>query len=225
MCKLAFDSFANCIKLINEYNEDYKNKVIEEENDVDIYEDKIGTYIVKLSQKMLSKNETMELNKYLKSITDFERISDHSLNICELLCKLHDMNKKFSDEAYNILIKIIKPLKQIISDIITVFETNDIKKAYNIEPLEQVIDLLINNAKKDHILRLQKGICDFSISFIYNDILTDIERVSDHCSNIAGLVIDEKEDNFNTHLNIGKMKEKNDTFEKKYNEYINVYLY
>ena len=166
-----------------------------------------------------SQNE--EVSEYLHTLSDFERISDHALNLAESAKELNDKDVRFSDYAKRELDVLFAAVCQIISMTITAFCEKDLKLASRVEPLEEVVDELCDKMKMNHVERLQQGICTISQGFVFNDIVTNCERVSDHCSNIAAAMIELSGDAFQTHKYVHNLQEKETPeFREAYEEYI-----
>lgn len=205
------------ISLIENYDEEKAKEVMYLENQVDAYEDEIGSYLIKLSSKDLSQNDSHILSMLLHCIGDFERISDHATNIVEAAKEMKDKEMEFSKKALEELKIYTHAVKDIVSTAMEVFENEDIKKAKSIEPLEEVVDYLSIELKRRHIKRLRKGKCTIELGFVLSDIITNYERVSDHCSNIAVAIIQIQEDNFDAHEYLDTLKkEDNDEFNSAY---------
>ena len=187
------------VSLIDKYDKKAAQQVVELEDLVDRYEDELGSYLVKLSSKNLSKKDSQELSVLLHCIGDFERISDHALNIMESAQEMHDKELTFSKKAQEELAIFTAAVKDILNTSILVFQEEDLKLACMVEPLEEVIDYLNAEIKKRHIRRLRKGKCTIEMGFVLSDITTNYERVSDHCSNIALCLLQLNEENFDTH--------------------------
>ncbi len=185
MAEHARTSLVKSIELISSFNNDDALFIREQENLIDKYEDKLGTYLVKISNSDLSESSSHKVARMLHSIGDFERIGDHALNICKTAEEMHTKNISFSPDALKELSVITDAVTEIINISIDSFVNNDIETASHVEPLEQVIDKLNKQLKAMHITRLQNGECTIELGFIFSDLLTNYERVSDHCSNIA----------------------------------------
>ena len=207
-CKNAAIDMANyskealflAIDQIAKFDKKNAAKVIDLEELVDHYEDELGSYLVKLSSRHLSEKDSQELSVLLHCIGDFERISDHAINIMESAREMNDKNLSFSKKAEEELAIFTGAIKDIVNTSILVFQEEDLKLALQVEPLEEVIDHLNAEVKKRHIKRLRKGKCTIEMGFILSDISTNYERVSDHCSNIALCLLQLNEDNFDTHM-------------------------
>ena len=187
------------IQLIDKFDEKAAEKVIELEELVDHYEDEIGSYLVKLSSKHLSEKDSQELSVLLHCIGDFERISDHAINIMESAKEMFEKELSFSKKAQEELAVFTGAVKDIVNTSILVFQEEDLKLASMVEPMEEAIDYLNSEIKKRHIKRLRKGKCTIEMGFVLSDITTNYERVSDHCSNIALFLLQLNEENFDTH--------------------------
>lgn len=187
------------IQLIDKFDEKAAEKVIELEELVDHYEDEIGSYLVKLSSKHLSEKDSQELSVLLHCIGDFERISDHAINIMESAKEMFEKELSFSKKAQEELAVFTGAVKDIVNTSILVFQEEDLKLASMVEPMEEAIDYLNSEIKKRHIKRLRKGKCTIEMGFVLSDITTNYERVSDHCSNIALCLLQLNEENFDTH--------------------------
>ena len=190
-----FDSF----KLINHYSSDGYDAVERAEDIIDRYEDKIGTYLMNLTSTELTKEQSENVSKYLHTINDFERISDHALNVAECAKEISEKDIRFSEEAEKELNVLVAAVSEVVSLAVSAFVENDLSTAYQVEPLEELIDNLCDEMKLHHIDRLKRGKCTLSNGFVFNDLLTNFERVSDHCSNIAVAMIELESDSFDTH--------------------------
>ncbi|MCI9199269.1 MAG: Na/Pi cotransporter family protein [Lachnospiraceae bacterium] len=206
-CRTAAADMADCAKealflsmsLIHRYNKEAAKKVEELEQKVDSYEDELGTYLVKLSSKDLSAKESHTLSLLLHCIGDFERISDHALNLKEAAVELKEKKLRFSDKASEELVVFEGAVRDIVNTSLLVFGGEDLALAKKVEPLEEVIDFLHGEIKKRHVKRLRKGKCTIEMGFILSDITTNYERVADHCSNIAVNLLEITEDEYGTH--------------------------
>ncbi len=199
MAELAKDTILSSIHLLSGFDEKISASIMVNEDKVDSYEDMLGTYLVKLGSKDLSISDSNTVSMYLHCIGDFERISDHAVNILELAKEINQKSIIFSKDAQNGLNVMTNAVTDILNMTIKAFVTDDLDLAKKIEPLEEVIDLLRKELKDRHIKRLQKGKCTTELGFVYTDILANYERVSDHCSNIAVSILQLSESNFDTH--------------------------
>lgn len=187
------------IQMLDKFDKASADRVVELENIVDHYEDEIGAYLVKLSSRHLTEKDSQHLSVLLHSIGDFERISDHAINIMEAAKEMHARELDFSRKAKEELGIYTGAIRDIINTSVLVFQEEDLKLAAMIEPMEEVIDYLSVEVKKRHMKRLRKGKCTIEMGFILSDIVTNYERVSDHCSNIALSLLQLNEENFETH--------------------------
>lgn len=199
MAEYSKEALFLAIQMVDKFNKQEAEKVIELENIVDHYEDEIGSYLVKLSSRHLTEKDSQQLSVLLHSIGDFERISDHAINIMEAAKEMYDKELSFSKKAQEELAIYTGAIKDIVNTSILVFQEEDLKLAAMIEPLEEVIDYLSVEVKKRHMKRLRKGKCTIEMGFVLSDITTNYERVSDHCSNIALSLLQLNEENFDTH--------------------------
>lgn len=206
MARLTRKTLLKSLDIVTSYDQKTASEVIENENTIDIYEDKIGSYILKISSKDLSVNDSKVVSNLLHTIGDLERISDHAVNIMEAAEEMHQKKIKFSPQALKEIAVINGAVTEILDMSITAFTTADIALAKNVEPLEDVIDQLRSDLKSRHIERLREGICTIELGFILSDLLTNFERVSDHCSNIAVCMIQIQENNMDTHEYINELK-------------------
>ena len=199
MANLAREALFLAIGLLDKYDKRVADRVIELENIVDHYEDEIGSYLVKLSNRHLKEKDSQELSVLLHCIGDFERISDHAINILESAKEIHQGKQSFSKKALEELEIYTSAIKDIVNTSVKVFREEDLELAAMIEPLEEVIDYLSAEVRKRHMKRLRKGKCTIEMGFVLSDITTNYERVSDHCSNIALSLLQLNEKNFDTH--------------------------
>lgn len=212
MATLTQSTLGDAINLLSVYDPGQGEKIIENENMVDEYEDKIGTYLVKLNSKDISDKDSKEISLLLHCIGDIERISDHAVNILEAAQEMYTKGLSFSDKAKEELRIYISAVMEIVDIAFSAFETENLEKAKTVEPLEEVIDNLRNELKKHHIKRLRKGKCTIETGFVLQDLLTNFERIADHCSNIAVCLIQIQEDSFEAHEYINELKRTEDTF-------------
>ena len=211
MAQLSKATLLKASELVFNYSEETFNEVCELEDIVDQYEDKLGTYLVKLSNHYLNHKDSQTLSVLLHSIGDFERISDHAVNIAHSAKEMHEKGLCFSDKAIEELTVFSKAIDDIMNNTVEVFTESDLEKAKKIEPLEEAIDYINGEIKKRHIKRLRKGKCTIELGFILSDITTSFERISDHCSNIAVCILQIHENVFDTHEYLDVMKAKDNT--------------
>lgn len=220
MAELSRKSMLTAIELIGNYDEDKANFIRETETLTDKYEDKLGTYLVKLSNNELTEHESHQVGRLLHSIGDFERIGDHALNILDAAVEIKEKNIIFSDKALKELTVIENAVIEILNMSIDSFVFNDIKMASHVEPLEQIIDKLRAEIKSRHIERLQNNECTVQLGFVYSDLLTNYERVSDHCSNIAVYTLQLNSDKLDAHKYLRGIKaDSNNSFATEYETY------
>ena len=224
MAGLAVESLKNSIKCLYEYSPELAAEVREAEDKTDHYEDIIGTYLVKLSALQISNRESRVAAKLLHAIGDYERISDHAANLVESAEEMKEKNLKFSDAAIAELKNLADATIEILDLSYDAFIDNDLEKAMNVEPLEQIIDRLKFMMRMSHTERVQQSQCSIETGFVWSDILTNLERTSDHCSNIAGCVIDTHRHNMNLHESLRAMKEDNPEYKARYEELAEKYL-
>lgn len=199
MASYAKDGLFLAMELFDKFDQKAADKVIELENLVDHYEDELSAYLVKISSKHLTEKDSQEVTILLHCIGDFERISDHAVNIMESAKEMYEKDLRFSKKAMEELAVFSKAVRNIINASVQVFRQEDLQLANTVEPLEEVIDYLNSEIKKRHVKRLRKGKCTIEMGFILSDISTNYERVSDHCSNIALCLLQLNEENFGTH--------------------------
>ena len=220
MAERAEGNLLMAVGLRNRWSDKDFRMVGETESVIDRYEDKLGTYLMKITSKSLSQSQSEEVSKYLHTISDFERISDHALNISEAAKEIHDKDLQFSPEACHELDVIESAVREILSIAVGAFVENDPQRAARVEPLEEIIDGLCDEMKSHHVDRLQSGSCTLNLGFVFNDLLTNYERVADHCSNIAVALIELESDVFDTHAYLNSVHElKSETFDRYYDEY------
>ena len=206
MAEESHNALFTALKLVDKYSEEDVERVENMEAKVDRYEDELGTYLVKLSHKDISEADSHSLSIMLHCIGDFERISDHAVNIKESAEELHKKGLKFSPNAKKDLEVIGRAVEEIVNTAYAVFDKQDMKLAEKIEPLEEVVDELSKEVKRRHVQRLRSGECTIEMGFILTDITTCLERVADHCSNIGVCVTQVSEDLYDTHSHLNTVK-------------------
>lgn len=225
MAELTLETLKTSLDIVMEYDQKKCTEVIENENSIDLYEDKIGSYILKISSKDLSETDSKVVSMMLHTIGDLERISDHAVNIVEAAEEMHKKKIKFSDQAVKELKIMIKAVNEILDMSIKSFMTADVSLAKCVEPLEDVIDQLRNELKSRHIERLRSGKCTIELGFILQDLLTNFERVSDHCSNIAVYLIQINDNSMDTHEYMNELKKLDRSeFMDEFNDYSKKYI-
>ena len=224
MAQTAEDNLLRAIKLLEEFSEERMRKVEQTEDLIDLYEDKLGTCLVRLNTNELDRRQNEAVSKYLHTLTDFERIGDHAMNIAETARERHEKKIVFSGEAGRELNVLLAAVRRILTMSVDCFVQEDVDAAYRVEPLEEWIDVLCDTLKLNHVERLQKGECSLTQGFVFNDLLGDCERVADHCSNIALALIELQSDEFDTHGYIIDLKERRShNFDAMYQTYSEEY--
>ena len=223
MAECAVQSLRGALDSLAAYTPELAQRIREDEARCDRYEDSIGTYLVKLSAQKMGRAESEEATELLKTIGDFERISDHAVNVLESSEELCEKGLSFSPAATEELSTLTAAVREILSLALRAFEQRDAALASDVEPLEEVIDTLKEQLRTRHILRMQQGTCSIEAGFVLSDLLTDLERTSDHCSNIAGCVIDAEQHNLNLHETLRETRSENRTFREKFRAYADKY--
>ena len=211
MAALANNSVSDALLLLEHFDSKKADEIVELESVLDNYEDKLGTYLVKLSSCELSDKDSKDVSMLLHIITDLERIGDHAENLVDVSREMYDKKLTFSHEAKEELTILFSALKEILTNTVSAFASNDQTLAKSVEPLEQVIDTIISEIRSRHISRLQKGSCTIELGFVLTDLLTNCERISDHCSNIAVSMIEAAHGTFDTHEYLHKVKTQPDS--------------
>ncbi|MEE1155117.1 MAG: Na/Pi cotransporter family protein, partial [Acutalibacteraceae bacterium] len=225
MAVLSSQTISNACALLANYSEKAADEVVESEQKIDVYEDVLGSYLVKLCSKNLSAQDSAKTSRMLHSIGDFERISDHAVNIVDVAKEMHEKNISFSDTAIAEIDVVICALIEILDNTIKAYTADDIELAKRIEPLEQVIDKLVDELKLRHIKRLREGKCTIELGFIFSDLLNNIERISDHCSNIAVCMIETDQESYETHEYLNELRHDDDgSFKEEYRSYKHKYV-
>ncbi len=220
MANTARDNLLRALKLLDVFSEEEMRKVEQTEDRIDLFEDKLGTYLVRLNTNELNQEQNEAVSKYLHTLSDFERIGDHAMNIAQTAREKAEKKISFSGTAGRELTVLIAAITKILDISFDCFENEDVEAAYSVEPLEERIDVLCDTMKLNHVERLQKGDCSLTQGFVFNDLLGDFERVADHCSNIALAVIELQSDEFDTHGYILDLKERHShNFDEMYRQY------
>lgn len=224
MADIALDCVNKSIELLDAYDDKSAEKVLELEKKTDKYEDKLGTYLVKVSALELTEEDSQEASVLLHVIGDIERISDHAVNVLESAQEVYEKKLSFSDECKQELDMMIRAVKEIISLSYAAFTEKDLEKAKLVEPLEQVVDDLQDVLKSRHVKRLQKGECTIELGFVLTDLLRNFERISDHCSNIAGVVLEmDRSHDMAIHKYLKKVHKGENDYTNKYQEFSEKY--
>ena len=218
MATAANDSIIGALGCLDNYTDAAAKAVREAEDMTDHYEDILGTYLVKLGSRQIGESNSAETTELLRLIGDIERIADHSVNILESAEELREKELQFSDKAKGELAVLVAATKEILSLTMNAISTGDLHIAAKVEPLEEVIDDLKEALRTRHSIRLSQGNCSIETGFVWSDLLTNLERISDHCSNVAGCIIDTAHHNLNLHESTRAIHD--DTFFK---EQLNLY--
>ena len=224
MCTTTKTTLRKSMTLLESYDEELAGKIIDLENVVDLYEDRLGTFLVKLSAQALSEKAGHSVSVMLHTIGDFERMSDHAVNIKDVAKELYEKKLSFSPEAKREVAVLTKAIEEIMDITEMAFIENDVALATQVEPLEQVVDKLIAKIKDNHIARLRRGECTIEMGFILNDLLNSYSRISDHCSNIAVAVIEVEHDSFDTHQYLNDVKYGSNDFAAAYEDFSKKYV-
>ncbi len=220
MARLSKDTMYMAVDLLFRYDKEKAKQVQKNEDKIDKYEDKLNAYLVRIGKHSIASNGARTVSKMLHCIGNFERIGDHALNIMESAQELQEKGLHFSDDAARELRVLRNAMEKTMELAFNAFENDDLHIAHQVEPLEEVIDTLSVELKNRHIKRLQDDKCTVELGYIYQDLLTNIERVSDHCSNIAGVLI-EIDENKSIHKYLYKLKENDENFQTSYHDYLN----
>ena len=229
MAKKARKNIFRALSLLEGFSQDKFQKVQEKENLIDKYEDKLGTYLMQLTGKEMDASQTKQVSKFLHTISDFERLGDHAVNIAEAAYELSDKKIEFSEEAGYEMNVLEDATREVVDLAVNAFWEDDLEVAAKVEPLRELIGILCDELKLRHIARLRMGKCDMKQGFVFNDLLNNLERIAAHCSNVAVAMIELEASDFDTHEYLKSVRElKNEDYmqcfemyEKKYN--INVF--
>ena len=220
MAERAREALSAALSLTANYTPEGLEEVEKMESDCDRYEDALGSYLVKLTGRELTRRQNEDVSKYLHTLTDFERISDHALDIAHSAAEIHDKKIDFSDDATRELSVLSAAVREIVRLTTEAFEKSDLTLAARVEPLEELIDQLCEDCKRRHVERLQQGRCTIQQGFVFNDVLAGIERVGDHCSNIAVAMMELEEDAFDTHAGLRRIRDAQSAdFQTAYDDY------
>ena len=230
MAELARVGVVQAMSLTHKWDDSLAQKVREEEEKVDKYEDALGTYLVKLSSREMSHADSQSVNTLLHTISDFERISDHSVNVLSSAEEIHAKSIAFSKDAQEELQVLEGAVQDVLSRTTDAFRKGDLHLAGKVEPLETVVDELVRAIKARHVARLQTGSCSIAYGFVLEDLLTNYERVCDHCSNVAVAQIEVAQDSFDTHAYLNDLRYGNETkeseqFQRRLDRYRERYLF
>ena len=223
MSEVACSTIRESIQLLSDYTPERCEKVLAGEDKLDKYEDKLGSFLIKISAKEISDEDSRHVSRMLHSIGNFERLGDHAVNLLKVAQEMHEKQISFSDEAKREIAVIRSALEDILARTEEAYNHDNVAMATMVEPLEQVIDNLIADIKNRHIARLKNGYCTIELGFVLSDLLTNYERISDHCSNIAVAVIESKQDSFDAHEYLSGIKEGDADFTNEYNRCLATY--
>ena len=223
MCRQAHEILQLAIGLFDRFDEGTEQRILQMEDSLDNFEDKLGTYLVKLSSQALSSEDSQVVSKILHAIGDFERLGDHACNLVKVAREIHEKQVSFSPNATREIKVLTDAIQEILNITACAYDGDSVELAAKVEPLEQVIDRLTVQIKNNHVKRLQHGACTIEGGFILADLLNNYERISDHCSNIAVAIIEVEHNSFDTHKYLNGVKYGNsvfneiyDSFDKKY---------
>ncbi len=219
MAEISFSTIDTAFELLDGYDEDKASVINEQEKIVDEYEDGLGTYLVKLSPSSVSATDSRKISKMLHVIGNFERLSDHAVNLKKVAKEIDDKKIVFSDEANREIEVLVGAVKEIIHITSEAYSKTDVTLAAKVEPLEQVIDNIIAEIRANHIVRLRQGVCTIELGFVLSDLLTNLERISDHCSNVGVAIIETAHDSFDTHNYLNEVKHGNLEFDEIYKHF------
>ena len=224
MADIVRRNLVTSIELLDKFSEESFKTVQSMEDLIDRYEDRLGSYLVRIAANELTERETTELSKYLHTIGDLERIGDHSMNIAEAAEEIASKKLRFSPAAKRELTALTGAVSEILDHATEALRDENLESAYHIEPLEEVVDNLCDEMKMHHVARLKDGTCTLSQSFVFNDLLTDCERIGDHCSNIALALIEMDNSEFDAHAYLSSLKEqRSNDFDKYFDDYSRKY--
>ena len=223
MAELTRTTISMALDILLNYNEETADLITENEDIIDGYEDKINSYLLKISKSSVTGADSRSVSKMMHCVGNFERISDHAVNLVESAQEMHDKGITFSDECVNEIKIITDAIAENIDRAFDAYKMNDLAIAHKVEPLEEVVDNLSTELKNRHIRRLQNVECTVELGYIFQDVLTNLERVSDHCSNIAGCLI-ETDEKTNIHAYLHDVKENDEIFRKEYRAYAEHYF-
>lgn len=224
MVEVVKKNVLGAISLMNIYSEEKLEQIAEEEDLIDQFEDKLGTYLIHINAHELDNEQNRKVSKYLHTLSDFERIGDHAMNLAKVAQEIDEKKIVYSYPAQREIKVLFEAVSEVIELSLDAFVDEDFEKAYKVEPLEEHIDILCDEMKFRHVDRLQNGTCSLQRGFVFNDVITNIERISDHCSNVAIAMIELQEENYDTHNYVSKLKELHEHHFKEYfEEYSNKY--
>lgn len=223
MAELTRSTIMSALNLIKSYDDDAADEITQNEDIIDGYEDKINSYLLKISKSSVTGTDSRSVSKMMHCVGNFERISDHAVNLVESAKEMHEKGISFSSECFNEISVLTEAISENITRAFESYNSNDLTVAHKVEPLEEVVDNLSTELKNRHIRRLQNDECTVELGYIFQDILTNLERISDHCSNIAGCLI-ETDEKTNIHAYLHDVKENDETFRREYRAYAKTYF-
>lgn len=219
MLKIANETLRSTFSLFQNYDPKKAQAILKNESALDRYEDELGTYLVPLSAQSLSEADSLKISQMLHTIGDFERLGDHAVNMLHAAQELYEKRLVFSSAAKKELSVLLEAIQEILSLTQKAYQLGDLTIAMQVEPLEQTIDQLVTRIKSRHIKRLQAGECSIELGFVLSDVLTNLERVSDHCSNIAVAVIELSHSSFDTHKYLDGIRSESEQYKDAYNQF------
>lgn len=224
MAKKARKNIFRSLSLLSDFSKDKYNKVQEKENLIDKYEDKLGAYLMQLTGHEMSPAQTREASEFLHTLTDFERLGDHAVNISKVAIELSEKKVAFSESAQYELGVLESAVREIVDITVEAFCEDDLQKAARIEPLRELIGMLCNELKNRHVVRLREGKCEMKQGFAFNDLLTNLERIAAHCSNVAVAIIELETSEVDTHEYLKSLRQmKNEQYLDWFDEYAQKY--
>lgn len=223
MARISMEALKESLDLLGNYSSKLAEDIREKEEKSDHYEDALGTWLVKLSFQQISDADRTEAAKLLKMIGDFERISDHAVNLTKSAEEMQEKKLRFTSDASEELTHISKAVEELLDLTLAAFMNNSLEHAAMVEPLNQVIGRLKEQLRTSHILRLQRGDCTIDAGFIWSDLLTDLDRTSGHCSNIAGCVIDIAQQNINLHASLREVRNDSESYRLQFETFVKKY--
>ena len=220
MADASRENLMSALKLLTHYSEEGFRRVEKGEEKIDEYEDRLGTYLIRINANELDTVQNENVSKYLHTLSDFERISDHAMNIAEVAREISEKKLSFSVSARREMQVLGSAVGEMVRLSFECFKKNDVENAFRVEPLEERIDILCDEMKLRHVDRLQNGVCSLLQGFVFNDLVTNLERVADHCSNIAIAIIELQAETYDTHSYVINLKE---LHSHHFNEYFEEY--
>ena len=220
MAKKARKNLSRSFALLKDFSQEKYNKIQEKENLIDKYEDKLGTYLMQLTGQPMNSTQTQQVSEFLHTLSDFERLGDHAVNISKVALELAEKKISFSESAQYEISVLSASIREITDLTVDAFCTDSLEMAKKVEPLRELIGMLCNELKNRHITRLREGKCEFQQGFAFNDLLTNLERVAAHCSNVAVAMIETNSSEFDTHEYVKSVRHMRD---EAYQECFNAY--